>query len=238
MVVLIVIIALSSALSAQTNGSVSGAVIDRDSKAALAGASILVVGHQTNGAPTFFAANSGADGTYAIPSVNQGEYTVCGHYEPPLPSGSRRDFWQTRANIEEEVVYVNSCESGGVSAAAVTSGQFTANIQLERGVKVSVRVDDPANLLDRASPTAVDVQINVLDASGHVRAALPMRSNSGGVRLYTAILSRGTGYTLQVRTQGASLFDKGSSFAHPPNLLLPIQTGTHSILAAHFKLQK
>ena len=226
-------------LLAQSTGSIAGIVVGADTNTPLSGASVLIVGHQATGAPVFFETTTGKDGAYLISNVPAGDYAVCARYKAPVTGGSRKDFWQARVFVEEEIAYLDTCDwSQTQPKSTVSAGRVNVNIRLQRGANVLVLVDDPANLLDTAASSGASLQISVLDASGNVRAALPMLYNIGGLRRYGATLPTGNSYSLEVRTQGASLVPSTGGSTYPSDFRLPVQTANRSLLVAHFKLQK
>jgi hypothetical protein len=221
------------------SGSIAGAVTGADNNAPLPSAGIVLVGRAGTGAPVFFQTTTAKDGSYVVPNVPAGNYTVCARYKAPITGGSRNDFWASRAFVAEEIAYLDSCDwSQTQPKTNVSAGQASASIRLQRGVNVSVLVDDPANLLDSTTDSGVTLQISVLDAAGNARAAMPMMLNTNGLRRFGATLPTGSNLTLDVQIRGATLVPSTGGAAYATAVRLPVQTANRSVLAAHFKVQK
>lgn len=215
-------------LLAQPPGSITGTVTSLDSNVALSGVHLVAASQRPDAAPILLEATSADDGRYSIPNVPPGDYSICAQYKPAATHGSRRDLWQMSAGIDQEIAYLDPCDwSSGIQASVGTS-EATVNIRLERGVSLTVLVDDPVGALD---PSAAALQIFVKDSSGSIRAALHPFAHVDGPHRYRAVVPKSGRYSLVVHARGVSLVD------HPSDFELPIETASRPPVAARLRLR-
>lgn len=188
----------------------------------------------------FFQSSTAKDGSFLVSKIPAGNYTVCARYKSPFTGGSRKDFWASRAFVAEEIAYLESCDWSIAQPpkTAVATGQVSTAVRLQRGVNVSVLVDDPANALDSATDSGASLQISVLDGSGIVRSALPLQDNANGLRRFGATLPAGGSFSLDVQIRGANLVASTGGATYPASFRLPVQTTNRSVLAGQFRVQK
>ncbi len=171
----VVLVPLS--LVAQERGQLTGKLLAQGSGRPILGARIVGVkqepAYSTSG-PTVIRAITDSIGSYRFENVPTGFYRLC---------------------VYEAGDYLDPCQWSRPAEAAVSAGTVSLDIRLEQGVWVSVRVEDPQNLVaqhearsvGRFVPPAGFVTVSVAEASGRARP-VPLTHRAERLLDYSALV--------------------------------------------------
>lgn len=206
-------------------GTVSGRVSSQES-IPIGGALVVLAAVGSSGAPIFFDGTSNRSGQFQIDGLPAGTYTVCAHAEQGTISVA--PIYLPSAGLPalpvEQVHYLDPCMFGGAQKITVANGASqTVNLQLQRGMPVSVIVHDPNAVLS-ASGASVPL-MSLVDSTGAFRAALQPHQAAGILR-YSVLIPIGTIYRLSITLNGVAL--KSNTLGAVP----PTGTSIFSVSAA------
>ena len=227
-------------------GTVSGRVFSQES-VPIGGALVVLASAGSSGIPIFFDGTSNSSGQFQIAGVPTGTYSVCAHAEEGaisvapihLPSAG------LPAPPVEQVHYLDPCMFGGAQRITVASSAIqTVNLQLQRGMPVSVIVHDPSAVLS-ASGASMPL-MSLVDSTGAFRAALQPRRSADGTLWYSALIPIGTVYRLSITPNGVAL--KSGSLGAVPSTGTSVfsasamaaaafTTGAREVIIGEFTLQ-
>jgi hypothetical protein len=225
-------------------GAVSGRVFSQES-IPIGGALVALTGVGSSGIPIFFDGTSNSIGQFQIGGIPAGAYTVCAHAEEGTTSVAPIHLLSAGlpAPPAEQVHYLDPCMFGGAQKITVTNGASqTVNLQLQRGMPVSVIVHDPNEVLS-ASGASLPL-MSLVDSAGAFRAALqPLRANR--TLRYSALVPIGVVYRLSITPNGVALKSNSlgavpstgtSVFSASPTAAAAFRTGAREVIIGEFTL--
>src|SRR5438067_8268412 len=183
------LLALSPAfVAAQSTASIQGTVTDRTTNKPIACAYVTAL--RTGLPPASQTVKSASDGTYQIPNLPAGSYSLC----VQVAGGKYLDPCQW-----------SPPQTASGSTITVKSGQVISGTRLDLrpAAVLQVRINDPQKLL--AQP-GKDVVIGVLTSSGRFRHA-PMKSTDAGGQNHEISVPFDTPVRLSLSSAQVSLAD-------------------------------
>jgi hypothetical protein len=199
--------ALALSLPAQNTGTIAGTLYSGGSPVAGAFVTAYLQASGTGGkfGPVLNAL-TGADGSFTMKGVPAGEYRLCAE--------------------KASAALLNPCQWSATPNTVTVGAGVDASVALtaQAGVSMTVRVNDPNNLL-ASNPSLDDILINAKTISGlHVLAVLASKDNSG--KTMTMLVPQGAPINLMVYSSRLSLTDnQGDSFA-TPNVAVTVSAPT------------